>query len=225
MGVNKFYVYCYLDLNGVPFYVGKGCHNRHLHHLSKSTNLKKGIYYNPRKSRKINKIISEKGRDFFITHCVRKVIISLSEHEALKKEAELILKYGRLDLGTGTLTNLTPGGEFSIGSLPKSQSHREKLSKSLFGHKRSETSKENQSNAIKGKSNPMFGRTHSAATRNKIRERNSKPIFLFGKNYSSITEAAKENNVSRTTIVRWLEKHNALWDAKTIFECYKKLTL
>lgn len=26
MGVNKFYVYCYLDLNGVPFYVGKGCH-------------------------------------------------------------------------------------------------------------------------------------------------------------------------------------------------------
>lgn len=49
--------------------------------------------------------------------------------EARAKECALILQYGRIDLGTGTLTNLRVGGE---GTHIPTEEHREKLRQSML---------------------------------------------------------------------------------------------
>jgi len=46
----------------------------------------------------------------------RKIIACASEDAALKLEVKLIAKYGRLDLGKGTLYNLTNGGDGVVGA-------------------------------------------------------------------------------------------------------------
>jgi hypothetical protein len=55
----------------------------------------------------------------------------ISYQFALEKEKELILKYGRIDLGTGTLTNLTDGGEGTVGF---SDEIMKKISRKGFKH-------------------------------------------------------------------------------------------
>jgi hypothetical protein len=81
---------------------------------------------------------------------------NLSWEDACLKEIELIKLYGRDDLGLGTLVNKTNGGEGTIGYKPSLESnkkrseslkgrimtdeHKEKISKSLQGHKVSEKS-------------------------------------------------------------------------------------
>lgn len=57
--------------------------------------------------------------------------------EACKLEIELISKYGRIDLGTGSLANLTNGGEGTINRIqPKEE--KEKRANSIRGMKRTE---------------------------------------------------------------------------------------
>lgn len=203
--VDRYYVYGYYDLDGQPFYIGKGCGERCYYHLYKSQNKKKGVYYNPRKSRKINLILKQVGSKNFIENNIKILHSELSEKEALEKEAQLIKKYGRLDLKTGILTNLTDGGEYCIGSLKKTQSHREKLSKALTGHKRSIESCSKQSDKIKGSGNPMHNKKHSEEAKNKIRIANSKPIVFKGVRYQSISDASRQLCVSRTTVMRWMK--------------------
>jgi hypothetical protein len=76
------------------------------------------------------------------------------EHEEAKKiEMLLIEKYGRRDLGTGNLVNLTDGGEGCLGVIV-SEETRQKLSE-----------------AHKGENNGFFGKKHSEETRQKYRDR------------------------------------------------------
>ena len=76
------------------------------------------------------------------------------EHEEAKNiEILLIEKYGRKDLGTGNLVNLTDGGEGSLGVIV-SEETRQKLSE-----------------AQKGENNGFFGKKHSEETRQKYRDR------------------------------------------------------
>lgn len=104
-----FYVYVYLNplKNMQPFYVGRGKGDRAFHHLRASSSR------NRHKSRTISKIRRETGGD------PPPVIIhksGLSYDESCRIERELIAEYGRADLGTGTLTNLTDGGEGISGA-------------------------------------------------------------------------------------------------------------
>jgi hypothetical protein len=97
--LNKFYVYQFNDPEtpGKVVYVGKGCGRRAKEHLGGTNNFmffdwlcelkQKGIEVEP--------------------YIVAK---NLSQIEALALEKELIKQYGRLDLGTGTLFNLSSGG-------------------------------------------------------------------------------------------------------------------
>lgn len=62
---------------------------------------------------------------------VELVYEDISYELALNKEKELILKYGRIDLGTGTLTNLTDGGEGTVGF---SDEIMKKISRKGFKH-------------------------------------------------------------------------------------------
>lgn len=80
----EYYVYEYLREDGTPYYVGKG----------------KGARWRGKHTVKI----PPKERVKFVAE-------GLAEKEAFNLEEELILKYGRKDLGTGILRNLTSGGE------------------------------------------------------------------------------------------------------------------
>lgn len=89
-----YYVYMYLREDSTPYYVGKGKGNRY----------------------KEKHTVSIPSFD-------RIVIVkdSLTDQEAIALEKELIKFYGRKDIGTGILRNLTDGGE---GSNPGPESRK-----------------------------------------------------------------------------------------------------
>ena len=82
----EYYTYAYLREDGTPYYIGKG---------------KKDRVYS--KQRIINKP-KDKLRIIFLKQ-------NLTEEEAFKHEIYMIAVFGRKDLGTGILRNMTNGGE------------------------------------------------------------------------------------------------------------------
>lgn len=82
----KFYTYIWLRGDGTPYYVGKGSGDRAF------KNRLRRIGYPPPSDR---------------------IVITYHESESLALEAEkaLILLYGRKDIGSGCLANLTDGGD------------------------------------------------------------------------------------------------------------------
>jgi hypothetical protein len=87
--MNNYYVYQYIREDGTPYYIGKG-RNQRAWEPHKRAN---GSDMRPKDKERIQ-ILKE----------------NLSEQEAFDLEDELILKYGRKDLGTGILANLSNGG-------------------------------------------------------------------------------------------------------------------
>jgi len=169
--MNKFYVYVLLDsrkpgkyqykdveFEYEPFYVGKGCGNRHKAHTCEC-NMK----YNKHKIAKINKI---KNSEYSIVS--RKVYCELSERDALIQENELIKKIGRTDNRDGPLTNKNSGGlenngfgeeyrkAIAKGNAGKVRSleTRQKISKTMTGIKRSVEYKNMLSKNRQGINNP-----------------------------------------------------------------------
>lgn len=128
--MNEFYVYIYKKPDGTPFYVGKGKGERMFDHL---TEAKKGV-----KSLKCNIIrkIWRNGKEPLI----EKVKENLLEHEAFELEKSLISKYGRINKKTGTLANLTDGGEGAGGQVLSAET-KEKLRQLGLGRKHTEESK------------------------------------------------------------------------------------
>jgi len=168
----KAYVYTHtrLDTNEV-FYVGIGTQENYKR-ASRSHN--RNNYW--------NNIVKKCGWKVDI------VFDKLTWDEACKKEVELIKKYGRVDLGTGTLVNLTEGGEGAIGRVVKEET-RYKMSKAKKGKKglrQSKEQREKTSELMKGV--------------------NSKKIIntKCGIVYNSIQEAAEQNNIKRATLSNYL---------------------
>jgi hypothetical protein len=113
--MNNFVVYAYCREDGTFYYIGKGRPRRPF------SKRKDGI--NPPQNR--DKIL--------ILHT------ELSEQTAFEYETKLILFYGRKDLGTGLLRNMTDGGEGVAGWIPNEEWRRKK------------------SESMSGEDNPMFG--------------------------------------------------------------------
>jgi hypothetical protein len=88
----EYYTYAYLRENRTPYYIGKGKGNR--------------VYQKNRKSINPPK---DKSRIIFLKR-------NLTEKEAFKHEVYMISVFGRKDLGTGILYNLTNGGEGTSGA-------------------------------------------------------------------------------------------------------------
>lgn len=101
----EFYVYAYLRNDGTPYYIGKGKNKRawRKHHHIKTPKQKEHI------------LILEQG---------------LSEIGALAIERRMIRWYGRKDIGTGILRNMSDGGD---GVTNMSQDTRNKISKAQKG--------------------------------------------------------------------------------------------
>lgn len=186
----KYYVYELWDMiKNQPFYVGKGCGKRSYSHTSKSHLSKTDG--NQFKKNVIRKMLLENNRPV-----TKYVFRTDDELLAYSEETRLIAFYGRRDLGTGILTNLTNGG---VGSLSPNSMTREKLSKARLGKKDSEETRLKKVVASKnriitdetrhkmsivklgkvpacielrrsyeGKGNPQFGKTWSDEKRNKM---------------------------------------------------------
>lgn len=98
----QFYTYLYTDpIDGTPRYVGKGCNDRvHKHKMLKT---------------QLGNLIRKRTKQGYNVEPV--VTYHASELTALAMERFWIAVYGRLDQQTGTLFNLTEGGEGSAGYI------------------------------------------------------------------------------------------------------------
>lgn len=116
--MNTYYIYVYLNplkkgefcfgrfnVKYEPFYVGKGKGNRMNVHNKVTDNC------NRLKQHVIDKIKKENKNPI-----VLKLYENISEYSAFRLEKYFINKIGRRDLGLGTLTNLTNGGEGTSGT-------------------------------------------------------------------------------------------------------------
>jgi len=120
----------YLREDGTPYYVGKGT-------------LRRAFNENH------NVAIPPKDRIILEPHT--------SEDDAFFAEKFLIAYYGRIDLGTGCLRNLTDGGEGAAG-IRCSEEKRRKISAAHRGRKKSEETCRKMSESRKGKPQPhMIG--------------------------------------------------------------------
>jgi hypothetical protein len=129
-----FYVYAHrtADTNEI-FYIGKG----------KKLN-KRAQEGAKRRSKYWNNVVSKHGFVYEI------LFDNLTEEQAFDKEKELIALYGRRDIGTGTLVNLTDGGEGHSGFV-KPDSVKEALSNIFTGRVIAEETRQKISASNKGK--------------------------------------------------------------------------
>lgn len=104
----RFYVYVYFDpFTREPFYVGKGTGNRAWDHLKEAY---RGGSYRAMRHSKIKSIYNKGKLPIIII-----AYVNLTEQQAFAYEQSLIAHYGRRDLKTGCLTNMSDGGEGNTG--------------------------------------------------------------------------------------------------------------
>lgn len=173
-----------LDKNE-PFYIGIGAETSRAFEVTKGRN----TYW--------KNVISKTDYE------VQILFDDLTWDEACEKEKEFITLYGRKDLGTGTLVNMTDGGEGTFGAIPwnkglvgfgdfnKGRNHnddtKEKISQKNKGRKLSEEHKK--------LINPL-GRKLSDETKNKISTSNKGRI---------VSEETREK-ISKTSTGRKLPR-------------------
>ena len=129
----EFYTYTYF-YNDVPIYVGKGKENRYRDHFNNKTRLGNFLCKRLREGLRL----------------VPDITYFENEKEALDYEIELISFYGRDDTGTGTLFNLTEGGE-GISGLIHTEETRQKIRDAILGKTLSVETKRKMSEAKLGK--------------------------------------------------------------------------
>jgi group I intron endonuclease len=214
----EFYVYIIYE-NTVPIYIGKGHRDRLQSHLQ-PCNLKKNspIY------KKLREVIS-RG----IEPDIEKVNEFETEGEAFEEEIRLIRFYGRRCNGTGTLFNMTDGGEgqsgrecseetkikMSIAHTGKKHSEETKIKMSIsaMGHKLSEKTLEKLSLARKEQSERITAAIRISRGFPVLRKRFGKVI----KRYNSVSEV-EEDGMSRTTVTRAISNESYAYGTKWEYE-------
>lgn len=140
----NYYVYEYLRKDGTPYYVGKG----------KGSRWKQAH----------NVVVPPRDR-------VKFVATDLSELDAFALEEQLILEYGRKDLGTGILRNQTSGGEGATpGPEVRAKLSAVKLGKRPNNYGKKMSYKKNRKWNRQGENHPMYGQSHTEEGRRKISE-------------------------------------------------------
>jgi hypothetical protein len=135
----EYYTYAYLREDGTPYYIGKGKGNR--------------AY---KKSGREVKLPRDKSRIIFLKQ-------NLTEEKAFRHEKYIIAVFGRKDLETGILRNMTNGGEGISGYVMKEE-QKLKLSEKATGRIMSK-------NARLQMSISQIGRKHPEEVKKKISQK------------------------------------------------------
>jgi hypothetical protein len=208
---NRFYVYMYLrtyDSNiakaGTPYYIGKG-------QRSRATDVQGHSVRMP----------ADKSKIIYVE-------TDMLEEDALQLEVKLIAQYGRIDLGTGILRNMTDGGDGVTGywteerkkelsqntrddwntpaGLEKKQRLAERNTRLKKGTKWSDESKDRLSQALKDKPKSEQHRKNISESHLKYWSENKnkrvKKICIKGTIYDSAIEASKVYNIDPVNIRR-----------------------
>lgn len=191
------YLYRHIRLDtNVPFYIGIGSYRKN----------RKDTY---------ERAYSKSLRSIFWNRIVAKtdyrveiMLENLSREEACAKECEFISLYGRRDLGTGTLVNMTNGGDGVFNLSPESRKvMSEKAKISSVGRLHSQETKELLSRLKKGVKLSPEHKIKITKILETLHESNMIKIERYDlitgetiESYNSIREAAKsgysETNIS-----------------------------
>lgn len=159
---------------GYPLYIGKGHRDRDAQHEAAAKRGKKGgrLYYWMRKYHSLNGVWPKPFR----------VAEGMTEQEAFDLEIGLIAFYGRQDLKTGCLFNLTNGGEGSVGKSPETIA---KIVAKRLGVRLSPE-------AIAKRTASVLGTKRSPETRRRMSEAQKKVVRVFSaERRAAISEAVK----------------------------------
>jgi hypothetical protein len=161
-----YYVYAYVREDDTPYYIGKGKDRR--------------AYQSHKRSNGTDLLPKDESRIVMLHE-------NLTEKEAFDLEKSLIIEYGRKDLGTGILVNLTEGGE---GNRRVGYTHTEEARKNMSEAKRGVKLGPNSVPS------PLKGVPRSEETKRKISEANKGRVIGCNKKKS---EAAKKRKVQAWT--------------------------
>jgi hypothetical protein len=204
--LKQFVSYLY-SINGVPEYAGKGQASRPLSHvLSKSKN----EWSNHLRSSIKNE---------------RQITINIwpqpSEEAAFAHEKEMIACYGRRDLNTGTLYNLTDGGEGSSGLVwtePMLERRREghrrsyrdkperklQLSRTLVKHYSDVENRKALGEAVSKAKRPK----HSLEMKTVYQQAIQNPLYAASTGRLNVQGTAKAFNISKKLLAIYLSGHH-----------------
>ena len=175
------YVYRHIRLdNGNPFYIGISNDADGSYKRAFSKEVRNNLW---------KKIISK-------TNYEVEILFKHDDYEFIKeKEKEFISLYGRINTNTGILSNLTNGGEGTIGWIPTKEQRK------------------NQSDRMKGDKHPQFGIKHSKERK----LNNSLGQLNLNKKNNALSEINKRNKgtLSSVSIKVINIKTNEIFDTLT----------
>lgn len=176
---SRHYVYAWKEPNGTPFYIGQGTKEfdrveKYRRAYSNRHYFRNGVAsYAQNKANKLAKLGTP--------HVVEILFDDLTQSEADNIEKELIIKYGRVCEGTGSLCNISEGGDF--------RPHKDPIVyERWLKAKRAKTAE------------IMNDPDQHEKWKNALVEANGKKITHDGIEYPSITELAKKLDISPITL-------------------------
>jgi len=149
---NNWYVYLHIRLDkNEPFYVGIGNKKNYARAYQTKPDRRNQIW---------SKIFSKTEIKIEI------ILDNLTKSQASEKEKEFIKLYGRKDLGTGILCNMTDGGD-GVWNCKRSEETKEKIRQSKLGDKNPMFGKSPSKETILKRSKSLTGKKHSEEEKHK----------------------------------------------------------